>query len=61
MSFAPVDEEVNSDDREYVLSRYKEGLDACQIFTELEISGYDTLNYSTIEEIINSYERYHRN
>ena len=48
-------------DRKYVLSRYKEGLDAYQILTELEVSGYDVLNYSTIEEIINSYERYHRN
>lgn len=61
MSFAPDDEDVDPDMREYVISGYKAGLDAYQIFTDLEISGYDTLSYSTIEEIINSYERYHRN
>ncbi len=60
MSFAPDDEDVDSDMREYVLSRYKEGLEAYQILTEMEIAGYDVLNYSTIEDIINSYEHYHR-
>lgn len=60
LQFSPEDEEVDRDDKEYIISRYKEGLDAYQIMAEFEESGYDMYSLGTIEDVINTYERYHR-
>lgn len=60
LQFAPEDEEVDRDDKEYIISRYKEGLDAYQIMAEFEENGYDMYRLDTIEDVINTYERYHR-
>lgn len=60
LQFAPEDEEVDRDDKEYIISRYKEGLDAYQIMAEFEENGYDMYSLGTIEDVINTYERYHR-
>lgn len=60
LQFAPEDEEVDRGDKEYIISRYKEGLDAYQIMAEFEENGYDMYSLGTIEDVINTYERYHR-
>lgn len=60
LQFSPEDEEVDRDDKEYIISRYKEGLDAYQIMAEFEENGYDMYSLGTIEDVINTYERYHR-
>ena len=60
IQFAPGEETVDRDDKEYIISRYKDGLDAYQIQSELEESGYDMYSYGTIEDVINTYERFHR-
>ena len=60
LQFSPEDEEVDRDDKENIISRYKEGLDAYQIMAEFEESGYDMYSLGTIEDVINTYERYHR-
>lgn len=60
LQFSPEDEEVDRDDKEYIISRYKEGLDAYQIMAEFEESGYDMYSLGTIEDVINTYERYNR-
>lgn len=60
LQFSPEDEEVDRDDKEYIISRYKEGLGAYQIMAEFEENGYDMYSLGTIEDVINTYERYHR-
>ena len=60
LQFSQEDEEVDRDDKEYIISRYKEGLDAYQIQAEFEENGYDMYRLDTIEDVINTYERYHR-
>lgn len=60
LQFAPEDEEVDRGDKEYIISRYKDGLDAYQIMAEFEENGYDMYSLGTIEDVINTYERYHR-
>lgn len=60
IEFAPSEETVDRDDKEYIISRYKEGMDAYQIQTEMEEAGYDMYSFGTIEDVINTYERYHR-
>lgn len=60
LQFSPEDEEVDRGDKEYIISRYKEGLDAYQIMAEFEESGYDMYSLGTIEDVINTYEHYHR-
>lgn len=60
LQFAPEDEEVDRGDKEYIISRYKEGLDSYQIMAEFEENGYDMYSLGTIEDVINTYERYHR-
>lgn len=60
IQFSSEDEEVDRGDKEYIISRYKEGLDAYQIMAEFEENGYDMYRLDTIEDVINTYERYHR-